>query len=129
MTIPLEQRQQAKELFIVEGLTLDQVAEKTGLSMQTVRRWSAEEDWVKKRAEYQAEREVFQVSLANLRTKMLEKALESLDPQMAYAVVAIEKVLNMKKGNEDPPVPGDRDMKKMSKEELMKFLKDKIYGL
>jgi uncharacterized protein YjcR len=127
VTIPMEQRQQAKELYIIEGLSLDQIAAQTGVSARTVKTWSVNEDWIQKRKEYQKERDVFQVSLAELKTKMLQKALESLDPQMAYAVVAIEKVLNMKKGAGQPQEKGD--LNAMTKDELMTFLKDKIYGL
>jgi len=123
----MEQRQQAKELYIIEGLSLDQIAAQTGVSARTVKTWSVNEDWIQKRKEYQKERDVFQVSLAELKTKMLQKALESLDPQMAYAVVAIEKVLNMKKGAGQPQEKGD--LNAMTKDELMTFLKDKIYGL
>jgi uncharacterized protein YjcR len=127
VTIPMEQRQQAKELYIIEGFNLDQIAAQIGISARTVKTWSVDENWPQKRKEYQKERDVFQVSLAELKTKMLQKALESLDPQMAYAVVAIEKVLNMKKGAGQPQEKDD--LNTMSKDELMKFLKDKIYGL
>jgi transposase-like protein len=45
-----EVRERAKELYVVDGLTFDQVAEATGVSVSQLKRWSAEEkEWESKR--------------------------------------------------------------------------------
>jgi uncharacterized protein YjcR len=59
MAHEFETKLQAQDLYVLEGLTLEQVAEKTGLPDQTVRRWSADDGWVGMRNEYRvAESEI-----------------------------------------------------------------------
>lgn len=47
-----EVRERAKELYVVDGLTFDQVAEATGVSVSQLKRWSAEEkEWEARQSE------------------------------------------------------------------------------
>lgn len=130
MTEPLERRDQAEELFIIDGLTLEQTSEQTGISVQTLKQWSTKDGWKNKRKDYRRDRETFRGTMSTLRTKMLTQALETLDPQVIYALVALEKVLMSKgKGDAGKDTDGAESETPMTKEELMKILKDKMYGL
>lgn len=47
-----EMRQQAHDLYVMGGLTFEQVAQVTGVSVSQLKRWSAEElDWAERRGE------------------------------------------------------------------------------
>lgn len=126
MTISQETRDLARELYVIDGLTFEQVAERTKVSVANLKRWARSENWQRRREGYRKDKEGLRGSLAELRDSLLEKALENLDPQYAYAVVAIEKLLGSKtKQTGEPEVPD----KPMTKEEFLKFLKEKVYGL
>lgn len=125
--IPFEIREQAEELFIIEGLALEQVAKETGISIQALKKWSAKENWPEKRAQYRRDKKGLQGSLMDLRTKMLSQAIGSLDPQDVYALVALEKILlpHAKTGRGAAEIPDQP----MTKEELLKFIREEVYGL
>ena len=78
-SISFEFRERAEELYIIQGMTLDDVALRTGISIQSLKKWSAAEGWPDKRREY---REAFQSIRRNtvlLRKRLIEKALKSLN--------------------------------------------------
>ena len=128
MTESLERREQAEELYIIDGLTLEQVSERTGISVQTLKQWSTKDGWKTKRKDYRQDRETFQGTLSTLRTKMLTQALNTLDPQVIYALVALEKVL-ISKGKDKVDSPDGEPEEKMDPKELIKFIKEQVYGL
>ena len=96
--IPLEIRWQAEELYIVNGLTYEQVADATGASVSTIKRWAeADPDrevlsWPERRDEYRREMASINRNSVILRGRMIAKAMQSLDPQDVYAVAALEKI-------------------------------------
>jgi hypothetical protein len=68
-----ETREQAKELYVVDGLTFDQVAEATGVSVSQLKRWSAEEEeWATKQGDenpkdWPEARKEFRLALGSIR--------------------------------------------------------------
>jgi transposase len=124
--ISFELREKAEELYVTKGLTLEQVATETGISIQSLKRWSSKEDWFKNRREYRNNDRGLRTNITELRNKMLEQVMKTLDPQGIYAVIALEKLLRgigAKPG--EPEIPD----KPMTKEELLKFIKEEVYGL
>ena len=127
MTISQETRDLARELYVIEGLTYEQVAERITVNAASLKRWAKEEDWPGRREQYRRDQMGLKGNLAQLRDKLLAKALDNLDPQFAYAVVAIEKLLG---GQGKPGEPaGTGEPEKKSKEELLKMIREEIYGL
>ena len=90
--ISWEIRERAEELYIVDGLTLEQVARETGISIQSLRKWSAEEGWRDKKREYRQALSEIKRKTVLLRKKLIEKAFDSLEPQDIYAAVRLENV-------------------------------------
>jgi len=90
MAIDFELREQAKDLYIIDGLTLEQVARETGISERTLAKWSSEEGWAERRREYRLALSEIKRSKVLLRRNLIEKALQSLDPQDIYAVARLE---------------------------------------
>lgn len=90
MTIDFELHQQAYELAVLEGLTLDQVAERTGIPRRTIAQWSSSEGWVADREEYRRAQGEIRRDLVLYRMKLLKQGMRSLDPQHAYAWATVE---------------------------------------
>ena len=116
-----EERAAARELYIAEGLTFDEVAERTGINATTIKKWSTEEGgWRRRRADLRANLEDIQQLTVRLRKKLLLAALKSLegdnaeiDPQKMFAVSAIEGATAklIKADLEAPEVPIEWEIK------------------
>lgn len=86
-------RKRAEKLYIVDRLTLEEVAGATGIALRTVQKWSSEDGWKAKRDEYrEAEREIEHYTRL-ARLKLIKDVCESLDPQKIYAFAALERAV------------------------------------
>lgn len=83
----------AEEHYVIDGLTYEQVAQKIGVALNTVKNWAAEGEWRKKREEHRAALRDIRSTVTSLRTSLLAKAKGSLDPQDIYAAVRLESVV------------------------------------
>jgi len=124
-----EIRDRAEELYVIEGLTYQETADETGVALATIKLWAAADTWREKRATYREEKKNLQGNLMDLRAKMLRKVLDSLDPQDVYALVALEKILAPKGKPGGTGEPGEPSKPHMTKEELLKFIREEVYGL
>lgn len=97
-----EIREQANELFVVDGRTYDQVAEVIGVSVAQLKRWGRDENWTGARREYREAISSIKRDKVRLRAKLLKAALDSGDPQSVYAFAAIEKAVAAGKKSSDP---------------------------
>lgn len=99
-----EIREQAEELYVVSGMTYEAVAEVTGVSVTQLKRWSAESRWTERRLEYRKALSDIKRNTILLRKRLIEKALQSLDPQDVYAVSRLESA-SAKAVKEEPETP------------------------
>ena len=117
--ISWEIREQAEELYIVDGKTFDEVAEITGVSVGQLKRWGAgfpdPEDPERKSSSWMDRKKEYRTAFANirrdtvlLRKRMMASALKSLDPQALYAVVKLEMLAARQDKKEDGTVQIDR---------------------
>ncbi|PKN67176.1 MAG: hypothetical protein CVU57_04285 [Deltaproteobacteria bacterium HGW-Deltaproteobacteria-15] len=90
MAIDQETKERARELYVFDGLTLEQVAKETGVPESTVKRWSADEGWTDERREHKATLADIRRNTLQLRKAFVAKAMGSLDPQDVYAAVRLE---------------------------------------
>jgi hypothetical protein len=92
--ISWEIRERAEGLYIIDGLTYEQTAERTGVSATQLKRWGADGAWGERRAEYRRELSDIRRGTVQLRAKLLRKVLDtpSPDPQDVYAFARIEQV-------------------------------------
>lgn len=98
-----EIRERAKELYLVDGLTFDQVAEATGVSISQLKRWSADEkEWAESRGEegqdWPEARKEFRLALGAirrdstlLRAKLITQALDNPEFKKVLAAGIWEK--------------------------------------
>ena len=94
MEISWEIRERAEGLYIIDGLTYEQVAERTGVSVTQLKRWGSDADWTEQKKEYRRELSDLRRGVVQLRAKLLRKVLDSpsADPQDVYAFARIEQV-------------------------------------
>jgi len=91
-----EIRTRAEELYIVDGMTLDQVSKATGVILRTIEHWSTEGDWKALQQEYQGAIRGIKRYTVLTKLKLIKDAMTSLDPQKIYAFAALERAA---KGN------------------------------
>jgi len=103
--ISWEIREDAKELYVTEGMTYDQVADATGVSSGQLKRWGKDEGWAEARKEYREAYSSIRRDTVKLRAKLLKAALVAGDPQSVYAFAAIEKAMATSKNKtESTPI-------------------------
>lgn len=88
-----EIREAAEELYIIDGLTFDQVAERTGVSASQLKRWGLESTptWTERRREYRQAQTSVRRGVMMAKAKLIESVIESEDPMKAFAFGAIVK--------------------------------------
>lgn len=82
----------AQEMYCVDCLSFDKVAEATGVAASTLKRWAEKYSWREKREEIaQAEADI-KVDKVLARSKVLKALLENPRADMAFAVSALENL-------------------------------------
>lgn len=79
MAIDQETREQAEELFIVEGLTLEEISCRLSISDRTLANWSSEGEWVSQRKKHRDDVASIKRNSFKLRKELARKALETLE--------------------------------------------------
>lgn len=77
----------AEELYILDGLTFEQVAGRTGVSVTQLKRWSADStpSWPDRRREYRQAQVSVRRGVMLAKAKLIESVINEEDPQKAYA--------------------------------------------
>lgn len=103
--IPWEIREDAYNLYVTDGLTYEQVAQRTGVSLSQLKRWGQAEGWAEAKKEYREALAGIRRDTVKLRAGLLKKALDSKEPQDVYAFAAIERVEASRKSGSVDHVP------------------------
>lgn len=80
----------AQELYCVVRLTFDQVAEETGVSVSTLKRWGKRHAWRDKRDKLAEAESNLRADTILARSAMLKELIETKDPQVGFAVTGLE---------------------------------------
>ncbi|WP_035238134.1 hypothetical protein [Desulfobacter vibrioformis] len=103
---PLDTRLDARCLYVVDGMTYDQVSTATGVSVSQLKKWGSDEGWTARRREYRDAQVSIRENTVLLRAGLLKNALTTKDAQDVYAVAAMEKIAialeKIKPGAADP---------------------------
>jgi hypothetical protein len=86
----MDRRFAAEEMYVVDGGTFEAVAAATGIAANTLKTWSATEDWPARREDYRKSLATIRANTVKLRANLLKKALETMDPQAVYAFSRVE---------------------------------------
>ena len=104
-----ETREQAEELYIIDGLTYEQVAQRSSVSLAQLKRWGGEDGWVERRKEYRQAQSTIRRGVMLAKAKAVNALLTTMDPQTAYAfasLVSSGKIIEQEA--RDSRVSGDR---------------------
>lgn len=86
MAYPLEQKVQARTLYVEGGLTYDEVAEETGISLSQLKEWGKEGNWFVERLTYERSFLELHSNVQKMKVELSQKALQTKDPQLIYAL-------------------------------------------
>jgi len=116
MSYPDDTRILAEELYVYDGFTQEQIAEKLDLPLHTIKQWSSDRGWYQLKKEMQAANIEIRHNSIRLLQKATKEALESLDPQKIYALSRLRTAIGkQEKGDEKEP---DIDRPKMFMEDM-----------
>lgn len=115
--ISWEIRERAEELYIVDGLTYEQVADATGVSVSQLKNWGVDGQWREKREEYRKALGEIKRNTVLLRKRLIAQALSSLDPQHVYAAARVENI-SIKQGTKEESMAPDIDRPKIFLEDM-----------
>lgn len=121
---PLDTRLDARCLYVVDGMTYDQVSTATGVSVSQLKKWGSDEGWTDRRREYRDAQVSIRENTVLLRSGLLKNALATKDAQDVYAVAAMEKIAialeKIRPG--DPGKPDISDVRFDTPEEMIDAL-------
>lgn len=103
----MEDRERAEELYVIDGLTLEEVARETGIPERTVQHWSADDGWKLRQKEYQNAAADIRRYTRLTKLKLIKSAMTSLDPQQVYAFAALERATQASSGDYAVAGPGE----------------------
>jgi len=87
---PPEAVWEAQELYCVVRQTYEQVAEETGVSASTLKRWGKNHKWAEKRENLAQAEADLRADTILARSAMLKKLIKNQDAQTGFAVSALE---------------------------------------
>jgi len=91
MAYSLEIRQKARDLFVEAGMSYEDVARETGVSVNNLKKWGIEGKWTKQREEFQRAFESLRAKVAKGKVLVMDAILDlyanpkELNSQRAYA--------------------------------------------
>lgn len=86
-----EIREGAEELYIIDGLTYEQVAERVGVSVSQLKRWGTESEpsWSDRRREYRQAQTSVRRGVMLAKARLIESVIATEDAQKAYAFASL----------------------------------------
>lgn len=82
----LEDKARARSLYIEAGLTFEQVAGETGISVSHLKGWAKEGDWSKQKQDFERDFLDLHAKMQRLKLQLVNNALDTNDPQKIYAL-------------------------------------------
>lgn len=89
----METVERCEQLYCVDGHTFDQVASVTGVARSTLQRWAQTYGWAEKREQIRHALASIRTNTVLLRARLIENCLTTLHSQDAFAVSAIESMV------------------------------------
>jgi len=94
VTASQEIRSLARDLYVSRGFTFKEVEARTGINDSTLKRWAKEEDWSGRKYKLLQENLDVTEQYRELRRKLVEQAVSTLDPQKIWPALKLETILN-----------------------------------
>jgi hypothetical protein len=91
---------EAEDLYVVDGLTLEAVAARLPVSVTTLSNWKQDGEWEERRRELGRALADVKRNTLLLRQRLVEKALKSLSAQDVYAYSHLESAMARARGSQ-----------------------------
>lgn len=89
---PAEVREHAEELYCVDGRTFEEISSLTGVAVRTLKDWARTRGWTEKKTKVREALGSIRMNRIMARAALMEKLLETLSAQDAFAVAALENI-------------------------------------
>lgn len=94
----------AEELYVLSGLTHEDVAADLEVSVRTIANWAADGQWTQKRKEFRSASADIKRYATLTRLNLIKKAMHSTDPQAVYAFAALERATRAGASSDAPVI-------------------------
>lgn len=127
----------AERLYVIEQMTIEEIAEKLKVGEKTIRNWKSESNWDLQKQQYLNSRQMFHEDLYNFARKLMatiedsfEKG-EKVDPGRMYAFMRMLPMITKIKEYEDVVAKSkDKyDAKKGLSKDIIKQIESEILGI
>lgn len=117
MTHDPQVREKAEDLYIVDGLTLDEVSSAVKINRRTIELWSTEDEWVERKRQRSERKKRLREGFERLTETMMKQAETTKHSQDVHAAIGLARLTLLKEKESDDP-KSDIDRPKVFLEDL-----------
>ena len=127
---------EAERFYVVEHMTIDEIASRLQLNFKTILAWKAEGNWEEKRFQLVRSKQLFHEELYEFARKLMLSIKEDIDngekvdPGRMYAFTRMLPLITKIKEYED--VAAKKEQKQESKgltEDIVKLIEEEVLGI
>ena len=127
----------AQRLYVIEQMTIDEVAQKVDVNERTIRRWKTEHNWDSRKEQYVKTKQMFHEELYNFARKLMVSIEydmdnnEKVDPGRMFAFTKmLPLITKIKEYEDDVSKKGAEDTgSKELSPEFMKAINEEFLGI
>jgi Fe-S-cluster formation regulator IscX/YfhJ len=127
----------AQRLYVIEQMTIDEVAQKVDVNERTIRRWKTEHNWDLRKEQYVKTKQMFHEELYNFARKLMVSIEydmdnnEKVDPGRMFAFTKmLPLITKIKEYEDDVSKKGTEDTgSKELSPEFMKAINEAFLGI
>ncbi len=127
----------AQRLYVIEQMTIDEVAQKVDVNERTIRRWKTEHNWDSRKEQYVKTKQMFHEELYNFARKLMVSIEydmdnnEKVDPGRMFAFTKmLPLITKIKEYEDDVSKKGTEDAgSKELSPEFMKAINEAFLGI
>ena len=126
----------AERMYIIEQMTLEEIASKTGSNERTIRRWKEEGDWDSKKDRFLDSKQLFHEELYEFARELMNRIKEDLvngekvDTGRMYAFIRmLPSIIKVKEYEDVIDKKQIEEGKKGLSPEVIREIEEKILGL
>ena len=127
----------AQRLYVIEQMTIDEVAQKVDVNERTIRRWKTEHNWDLRKEQYVKTKQMFHEELYNFARKLMVSIEydmdnnEKVDPGRMFAFTKmLPLITKIKEYEDDVSKKGAEDTgSKELSPEFMKAINEEFLGI
>ena len=100
MSYSLDIKTRARELFVEQGMTFEEVSGDTGISISQLKKWGKEGSWTEERDSFERDYMELHSKLQKVKLKLVNDALTDARPDKIFALAGIMRIGNSRKAKQ-----------------------------